>query len=215
MVEYLYSRAPSTQFGGLHGVKQQLWDCGMDKIPMQVNRASKVLNLCWNVNSLVAAVSAVSGGPHVGFIEHGSALLSYSYRGKSNALTGVILSLSGSAGNVDSLLCESSSFSCYPFISLVVGDFDVDSRTRFVIMFYEKECTIEENNPTEDIILAPNSIEAYNNVDFELEKRGSYGSVISLANWNECTVNDDDASSPVYASNSVKQSDFNPTSSLK
>lgn len=54
------------------------------------------------------------------------------------------------------------------------------------------------------------STQAYGDVDLKLEKRGSCGNVISLANWNEGAAVLDDESSQAYTPDSVDHYDFTP-----
>lgn len=77
-------------------------------------------------------------------------------------------------------------------------------------MFHEDECDPNDNISSGAIILILDSIQAYDDVDFELEKGGSCGNVISLANWNECAAVRDEVSSPAYALVSVDHCDFIP-----
>lgn len=75
-------------------------------------------------------------------------------------------------------------------------------------LFHDDEYDYNDNSSTGANILIQDSIQAYGDIDLELEKGGSCGKVISLANWKEGATVQDEASSPTYAPILVEQCDF-------
>lgn len=171
VIENLFAMAPSSQIGDIHAFNQLLQGCGGDSLPMQVDHARNYSNVRGSIN-IPRAMKVSSGRTHIGMIQHANN--SYSIPDRRLALAEDLVlcesitivgmgSISvnqctaisevgcsqlhlGVASLKDSILRAFlfSGFTGSPCVSVVIVDFKDDSRARFVALFHDKECEIEE-----------------------------------------------------------------------